>query len=550
MNRSTIATTSTQVDDTTIMAQLELLKKEIQPFILRDYQTKFVKDIYDEIRKSEKRILGVSGTGSGKTVMAAKIVADASSRGRKVLFIVHREVLVRQTHAKFSAFGIECGFIKAGWEENRDALVQIASAQSLECREWWKKEFIPDVIICDEAHETSWIKIVSGLLDENENAVKIGLTATPYRLSKKQGMGDKYDVLVAAPPPGELMQAGFLVYPTYYGIKPPDLSKVKTVAGDYSESGLSTVMNDGDVLDSMFQNWMRLAGDRKTVAFAVDVKHSMAIAKKFNDNGITAEHLDGSTVEHIRLQIFERLASGKTQVVSSCKALEIGFDCPPVDCVLKCRPTKSKSIYFQQLGRGLRISPETGKVDCLVLDQTGNVARFGFVEDIKKFSLTKGKESEGEAPVKCCPGCQKILYCFVMECPQCGHVFPKQDIEKPTGEMVELKSKAKKSKAKLLPTNDPLFEEKVKFVKDALSKVWKHKLKPGWVYFQYKDKFGGNPHRQLFLHGIFGENPTDENKDMYWAFLIAKSENDLSYSRKYYLWEFGEERIEDSEMAA
>jgi superfamily II DNA or RNA helicase len=532
------------------MTQLELIKKEIQQPNLRDYQVEFIKNIYNEIRKGQKRILGVSGTGSGKTVIASKIVADAVSRGRKVLFIVHLDVLVGQTYEKFSAFGLECGFIKAGWNENQDALVQIASAQTLPRRSWWKEGFVPDVIICDEAHETAWISVVSELLNENENAIKIGLTATPYRLSKKQGMGDKFDVLVAAPTPGELMDRGFLVRGAYYGIKQPDLSKVKTIAGDYSESGLSEVMNDGDVLESMLRNWQRLASGRKTIAFAVDVKHSKAIAQKFNDNGIIAEHLDGDTPGHIRRQMFERLATGKTQVLSSCKALQIGFDCPPADCVLMCRPTKSKSIYFQQLGRGLRISPETGKIDCMVLDQAGNVARFGFVEDIKKFSLTKGKESEREAPVKCCPGCQKILYCFVMECPQCGHVFPKQEVDKPTGEMVELKSKAKKSKAKPLPTDDPLFDEKGKFVKDALSKVWKHKLKPGWVYFQFKDKFGGNPHRQLFLNGIFGENPTDEDKDMYWAFLIAKSENDLAYSRKYYLWEFGEERIEDSEMAA
>lgn len=530
------------------MAQLELIKKEIQQPILRDYQVEFIKNIYNEIRKGQKRILGVSGTGSGKTVIASKIVADAVSRGRKVLFIVHLDVLVGQTYEKFSAFGIECGFIKAGWNENQNALVQIASAQTLPRRSWWKKGFVPDVIICDEAHETAWISVVSELLNENENAIKIGLTATPYRLSKKQGMGDKFDVLVAAPTPGELMDRGFLVRGTYYGIKQPDLSKVRTIAGDYSESGLSEVMNDNDVLESMLRNWQRLASNRKTIAFAVDVKHSKAIAQKFNDNGIVAEHLDGDTPGHIRKQMFERLATGKTQVLSSCKALQIGFDCPPADCVLLCRPTKSKSIYFQQLGRGLRISPETGKIDCLILDQAGNVARFGFVEDIKKFSLTKGKESEGEAPTKCCPECQKILYCFVTECPECGHIFPRQEAEKPTGEMFELKSKAKKSKS--LPIDDPLSEEKVKFIKDALAKVWKYKLKPGWVYFQFKDKFRSLPRKELFLHGIFGETPTDEEKNMYWNFLITKAENDLSYAHKYYLWEFGEKRAEDEEIAA
>lgn len=523
-----------------MIAQLELIEKKIEPPQLRDYQVEFIRNIYNEIRKGEKRILGVSGTGSGKTVIASKIVADAVSRNKKVLFIVHLDVLVGQTHDKFAAFGIECGFIKAGWNENKDALVQIASAQTLPRRSWWKEGFVPDVIICDEAHETSWIKVVSDLLDDNENAIVIGLTATPYRLSKKQGMGDKYDVLVAAPTPGELMQRGFLCSPIYYGIKAPDLSKVKTVAGDYSDSGLSDVMNDNEVLQSMLQNWQRLASNRKTIAFAVDVKHSKAIAQTFNSAGIVAEHLDGSTPIHIRHQMFRRLASGETQVLSSCQALQIGFDCPPADCVLMCRPTKSRSIYAQQLGRGLR--PFPGKKDCLVLDQAGNVARFGFVEDIKKFSLTKGKESEGDAPVKCCPDCQKILYCFVMECPACGYEFPKKEVDKPTGEMVELKSKAKKPKTN--EQEDPLLKEKIDFVKHAMKIVWNKKLKPGWIYYQFIEKFGKQPKREFFINAVFGENPTTEDKDAYWNFLVSKAGDDLNYARKYYSWEFGEKRVE------
>ena len=114
-----------------MIAQLELIKQEIQTPILRDYQIEFIRNIYNEIRAGSKRILGVSGTGSGKTVIASKIVADAVKKGRKVLFIVHLDVLVGQTYEKFAAFGIDCGFIKAGCQENRNALVQIASAQTL-----------------------------------------------------------------------------------------------------------------------------------------------------------------------------------------------------------------------------------------------------------------------------------------------------------------------------------------------------------------------------------------------------------------------------------
>ncbi len=96
------------------MPQLELIKQAVKTPVLRDYQVEFINGIYSQVRSGEKRILRVSGTGLGKTVMAAKIVADAVSRNKKILFIVHLDVLVGQTYEKFSAFGIECGFIKAG----------------------------------------------------------------------------------------------------------------------------------------------------------------------------------------------------------------------------------------------------------------------------------------------------------------------------------------------------------------------------------------------------------------------------------------------------
>lgn len=519
------------------MPQLELIKQVIEPPVLRDYQVQFCRDIYAHIRAGEKRILGVSGTGSGKTVMAAKIVSDAVSKNKKVLFIVHLDVLVGQTYEKFSTFGIECGFIKAGWKENQDALVQIASAQTLPRRSWWKEHFIPDLIICDEAHETSWIQVVSELLNKYTNAIAIGLTATPYRLSKKQGMGDKYDVLVAAPPPCELMEMGHLVWPVYYGLKSPDLSGIKTIGGDYSEDGLSNVMNDSEVLTSMLQNWQRLASDRKTIAFAVDVKHSKAIAQTFNNAGIRAEHLDGNTPVHIRHQMFARLASGDTQVLSSCQALQIGFDCPPVNCVLLCRPTKSKSIYFQQLGRGLRPSP--GKTDCMVLDQAGNVKRFGFVEDVKKFSLIVGKDSEGEAPMKECPECHRLLYSFTMEC-SCGYQFPRKEVEKPTGVMQQLvPTKTKKSTSKT--PNPDLEDKKRDFIRNCMKRVWKYKMKPGWAVCEYRDTFGtlGIP-KIYFLHAIFGDRPSEIEKNLYLKFLCEKLVGCPDKIHKYYQWEFGE----------
>ncbi|MDJ0747426.1 MAG: DEAD/DEAH box helicase family protein [Xenococcaceae cyanobacterium MO_167.B27] len=109
--------------------------RQIQPFTLRDYQKQVIYDTYNLIRLGEKRILLFAPTGAGKTLLASKITRDAVSRGKRVLFVVHRDILVAQTAKKFKAFGLRCGFIKAGWAEDANAPVQIASVQTLACRE-------------------------------------------------------------------------------------------------------------------------------------------------------------------------------------------------------------------------------------------------------------------------------------------------------------------------------------------------------------------------------------------------------------------------------
>ncbi len=91
-----------------------MLAEQIQPFRLRDYQKQVIYDTYNLIRRGEKRILLFAPTGGGKTLLASKITSDAVSRSKRVLFVVHREILVNQTANKFKAFGLRCGFIKAG----------------------------------------------------------------------------------------------------------------------------------------------------------------------------------------------------------------------------------------------------------------------------------------------------------------------------------------------------------------------------------------------------------------------------------------------------
>ena len=109
------------------MSQLALQKTPM----LRPYQQQVICDLYARIRQGVKRVLLFAPTGSGKTVVGSRIMADAASKNKRTLFLVHRDILVAQTADKLQKMGVNPGFIKAGWKEDRELLVQIASVQTL-----------------------------------------------------------------------------------------------------------------------------------------------------------------------------------------------------------------------------------------------------------------------------------------------------------------------------------------------------------------------------------------------------------------------------------
>ncbi len=501
-------------------------------FALRPYQKEVLRGVYGKIRAQRKRILLFAPTGAGKTIIASKIVNDAVSRGRKLLFIVHREILIGQTFAKFQKFGLDCGFIKAGYQENRDALVQIASVQTLPRREWWR-EYKADVIILDEAHLTAFSSVVGEMMSKIwRESIYIGLTATPFRLSKTEGMGDVFTDLVCAPMPHQLIESGFLVKPSYYSLQQADLDNVKTQNGEFDSKGLSVACDRPELIEATVKDWLRLAYGRRTIAFTVNVAHAKNLASSFEKQGIPSAYVAGSTPIKKRQKIYQQLANGEILVLSSCGALSEGFDVPAVNAVLLCRPTKSKALYCQQLGRGLRLSPETDKQDCIVLDQAGNVLRHGFVEDLKEVSLTPGKEKSGEeeAPMKVCPqddgGCGAILYAFPMTCPQCGYKFERKIL---------------RNFLKLTRVMNESDWSKLEIYRSKLREAYQKKYAPTWAAMVFKENFGFYPPWDWAKGAVFGEEPTDNDRRSYQLHLMAvanRQSQDEKWIERYFNLEF------------
>ena len=187
------------------------------------------------------------------------------------------------------------------------------------------------------------------------NAIFIGLTATPYRLKKSEGMGDIFETLVSAPMPHKLIDSGYLSKPSYYGLHQPDLQRVKTVAGDYDEHQLAIARDKPELIAQLVEEWRKLAYGRRTIVFAVNVQHSQNICTAFNNCGIPAAHVDGKTSIKQRTEIYKQLAAKDIYVLCSCMTLTEGFDVPSVNAVILARPTQSIALYHQMVGRGLRL---------------------------------------------------------------------------------------------------------------------------------------------------------------------------------------------------
>lgn len=393
---------------------------------LRNYQTDLIKSLYAKIQEGHRRIGIFAGTGSGKTIIAAAIAADAIANGLNVMFLVHLDILVEQTAEKMQGLGLHCGFIKAGWPEDLAAPMQIASLQTMASRGQWQS-YPAQIIIFDEAHTTMFSQIGDRVLNgTHKNAIALGMTATPERLGKEQ-LGDILTAFVAAPTPADLTAQGHLAPLRYYTIGQPDLAGVRISGEDYQAEDLKNACDRPEMILHAIAEWERLAYGKRSLAFCIDVAHARRVAWAFSAKGIPAASVDGGMSSRDRRQVYDALAAGEILVLASCNVITIGFDEPSVEAGLMLRPTQSSALHFQMIGRVMRLSPQTGKQYGLILDQAGNLNRHGTPDDIEGYSLPKQESTGGTrtAPKKSCPECGALLYAFHMRC-QCGHIFLSQ----------------------------------------------------------------------------------------------------------------------------
>lgn len=332
---------------------------------LRPYQEEARRAVEDQWLAGTRRTLLVLPTGTGKTIVFAKITEDMVRKGKHVLILAHRGELLDQAADKIKkATGLGCSVEKA--EETCIGQwfhVTVGSVQSLQQAKRLSK-FSPDffdTIIIDEAHHA----ISPGyqtVLQHFDQANVLGVTATPDR-GDMRNLGEYFDTLAYEYTLPKAIKEGYLS--PIKALTVPlklDLSQVGIQAGDFKAGEIDTALDP--YLYQIAAEMRTYCMDRKTVVFLPLIKTSQKFMRILNEHGFRAAEVNGNSED--REQVLRDFDKGKYNVLCNSMLLTEGWDCPSVDCVIVLRPTKVRSLYSQMVGRGTRLYP--GKKELLLID--------------------------------------------------------------------------------------------------------------------------------------------------------------------------------------
>lgn len=481
---------------------------------LRDYQTAVIANLRESLKRGSKRPVVMAPTGAGKTVIAAEIINMALNKGNKVIFTVPMLSLIDQTIERFRSAGIyEIGVMQGAHEmTDWSQPVQVCSLQTL------MRRTIPkaSIVIVDECH-VMFKFLPEWMADpEWQDIPFVGLTATPWA----RGMGKIWDDLIIATTTADLIEMGHLSDYKVFAPAHPDLSGVKTVAGDYELKGLATAMDQGALVADIVSTWIERGEDRQTVCFAVNRVHAKHIQSQFEQAGIATAYMDAFTDLPERREIVKKFSDGDIRVICNVGVLTTGFDAD-VRCIVLARPTKSEILYTQMIGRGLR--PAAGKDHCLILDHSDTTIRLGFVSEIHHEHLDDGKERRAPAVSKErlpkeCPKCAFLRPPKTKTCPACGfEAVPVNQVDNVGGELFEL------TREKYVRPKDWPIERKQKFYSELLLHAHLRGYKRGWAYHAYKKRLGVGPANTMHDHPARQISPETESWIRHYHIAKAKA---------------------------
>ena len=402
---------------------------------LRPYQRDLLKLVQDALVSNPKvRLMMQLPTGGGKTIIAGALLANQLDGGqRKAVWLTHRKELTKQTQTMLTKAGVSA-IPNVRWTPGEGApamaggvVILMAQKVSLQTarREVWNQYSPTDLMIVDEAHHAAaegWKRAIC-----QWPGPVVGMTATPWRLSEKEGFDHLFDELICGPQVAELQADGWLCQANVLMPKPEEIIRGgKITAGDYVESGIKQANSaHPDIMTAgALRFWQTHAAERQTIVYAISQNHARNLNAVFNDAGIPADLLLSNTPPDERANAVASFGRGTVRVLINVAIATEGFDLPDASCIVITRPTMSLSLYLQMIGRGLRPKPDGS--DCIILDLAGNAVTHGLPEEKREWSLEpRGEETAGEAPVVWCEKCLTVSPAASHNCRQCNESFGK-----------------------------------------------------------------------------------------------------------------------------
>lgn len=330
-------------------------------------------------------------TGTGKTYLFTSLINDINKWSQdthtpnKMLVIAHRKELIEQIDKSLDVFSVRHSVL-AGPKRQRNlsnpvivASIQTITHKSNEGDVERLRDRIHFVII-DEAHHamaTTYRKLWKMF----PKARFLGVTATPWRMNHS-GFRKIFDRLILTQPVRKFIEQGYLAPYNYYSLKPN--SRVQGAIngihkfdkwGDYDEHALIDTMDLGHIRAQLVKSYQKLAWGKKGIIYSINKQHSANICNDFRKLGVRIVDIDDKTPAGIRKQYVEDFKEGKIDIIVNVNIFSEGFDCPDIEFIQLARPTRSLTMYIQQVGRGLRKAD--GKTKCIILDNVGMYSRFG-----------------------------------------------------------------------------------------------------------------------------------------------------------------------------
>ncbi|TKA30090.1 hypothetical protein B0A50_02809 [Salinomyces thailandicus] len=346
-----------------------------------------IEAVLDYISRGERR-LGISlATGSGKTVIFShliKRIVSPTKNAHQTLILAHRQELIEQAarHCRNLYPDKVVDVEMSKQHASGTAEITVASIQSLMGGSDRLSKYDPSrfkLILVDEAHHivaAQYLGVLDhfGLLDGRTNAhtTLVGVSAT-FSRADGVSLGRVIDHIVYHKDYVDMIEDEWLASIIFTTVQSgADLSKVKSTRGDFQTGSLSVAVNNDESNTVTVRAWMAKAGSRKsTLVFCVDLSHVASLTAVFRQHGVDARFVTSDTHPRTRKERLDDFKQGDYPVLLNCGIFTEGTDIPNIDCIVLARPTKSRNMLVQMIGRGLR--KHANKKDCHVIDMVASL---------------------------------------------------------------------------------------------------------------------------------------------------------------------------------